>query len=322
MTERSRLINQPNDQSCSLVAISEKAQNFDFSVKEASRVFHGRGQCYEGLGFINVDWFHPVVWIVVYGEQESQLIEGVKRLFTHIAEQQDHIQAVCFQQRLRGQSKQELWYGSIPDQVYAHELGVNYELELSANQNIGFFLDAKPARQWLRKNAIDKRVLNMFAYTCSFSVAALQGLQEGNAKHVVNIDMAKGPIAQGQKNHQLNHIDLEKVSFLPHDIFRSMRNLEKRGPYDIIVIDPPSRQRRSFEADKDYVKLLKKLSPLMHEQTQILALLNAPYLDEHFLPQAFAEALPSFKLIKRLTQRDDFPEKDLACCLKMQLFSQ
>ncbi len=204
----------------------------------------------------------------------------------------------------------------LPESVYAEEEGVRYELELSHNQNIGFFLDAKPARQWLRAQADGAQVLNMFAYTCAFSVAAIQG----GSKHVVNIDMAKGPIAQGQRNHDLNNMMGERVSFLPHDIFRSMRNLEKRGPYDYIVIDPPSRQKKSFEADKDYLRLLKKMSPLMHANTVIIALLNAPYLGEEFLPELFAQALPEYEYTERLNQRDDFPEKDMNCCLKMQVF--
>ena len=296
--------------------IIQQLEAFDFTQSESLRIFHGRGHCYPSLEFINIDWFTPVIWVVVYGEVDEAVLNTIKQHLVEVAEREDSIYAIGFQQRGRGRSEQQTWYGQVPEKLTAHELGVNYTIDLGSNQNIGFFLDAKPARQWLRSKSEGRRVLNMFAYTCSFSVAALQG----GAEHVVNIDMAKGPIALGQKNHQLNQIALQKVSFLPHDIFRSMRNLAKRGPYDIIVIDPPSRQRNSFEAEKDYLKLLKKLSPLMHENTEILALLNAPYLDENFLPKIFKEALPNHQLQERLAQRDDFPEHNLSCCLKMQLF--
>lgn len=300
-----------------LLALREHLDGFDYNNEEAGRIFHGRGHCYENLDFINVDWFSPVIWAVIYGEVEELILSAIKQAFLERAEANSLIQAVCFQQRIRGRSEQQVCYGKLPEQLIAHELGAKYPVDLSSNQNIGFFLDARPARQWLRAQAENKRVLNMFAYTCSFSVAALQG----GAEHVVNIDMAKGPIAQGQKNHALNDFKNDKVSFLPHDVFRSMKNLSKRGPYDLIVIDPPSRQKNSFEANKDYLKLLKKLSPLMHSNTHIVALLNAPYLDEGFLPQIFSEALPHYHLTERLNQRDDFPEKDLSCCLKMQIFS-
>ena len=300
-----------------LEALIQRLENFDYNSVESSRIFHGRGHCFQHLEYINIDWFSPVMWVVVYGEVAPEVLSEVKEQLITLAQSNTEIKAVCFQQRLRGRSEQHIWYGELPEQLIAHELGANYPIDLSSNQNIGFFLDAKPARQWVRAKAKDKRVLNMFAYTCSFSVAALQG----EAAHVVNIDMAKGPIAQGQKNHALNGFKNDRVSFLPHDIFRSMKNLSKRGPYDIIIIDPPSRQKNSFEANKDYLKLLKKLTPLMHSTTKIVALLNAPYLNESFLPELFSEALPCYEMTERLAQRDDFPEKDLSCCLKMQIFS-
>jgi len=306
-------------------AIVEQIASFDFSRDESQRIFHGRGHCFEGLHFINVDWFKPVIWVVVYGEQDASVLENIQQALVSAAEASPHIQTIAFQQRLRGKSEQAIWYGELAETVYAQELGAKFELELSANQNIGFFLDAKPARQWLRQQAKGKRVLNMFSYTCAFSVIALQDSvadEAEGAAHVVNIDMAKGPIAQGQRNHALNDIALDRVSYLPHDVFRSMRNLEKRGPYDIVVIDPPSKQRKSFEADKDYLKLLKKLSPLLSENATVVALLNAPFLDEQFLPAAFAEALPELQYLERLPQRPDFPEQDLNRCLKMQLFQR
>ena len=300
-----------------ITALLEKISNFDYSTVDASRLFHGRGHCYEGLEYINIDWFAPVIWVVIYGDIEQSEIDQVTEQLIAYSETNTHIKAVCIQQRIRGKSEQRVVYGSLPEQLITQELGAKYPIDLSSNQNIGFFLDAKPARQWVRAQAKNKRILNMFAYTCSFSVAALQG----GAEHVVNIDMAKGPIAQGQKNHALNDFKNDKVSFLPHDVFRSMKNLSKRGPYDIIIIDPPSRQKNSFEASKDYLKLLKKLPPLMHETTQIVGLLNAPYLGEAFLPELFSEALPAYQLSERLAQREDFPEKDLSCCLKMQIFT-
>ena len=134
--------------------------------------------------------------------------------------------------------------------------------------------------------------------------------------------MAKSALATGQKNVSLNQQDPRLLKFLPHDIFRSTKKLEKFGPYDIVIIDPPSKQKGSFEAEKDYLRLLKKLSPMLAPNAQILACLNAPYLDEQFLVDKMAEALPDYSLQKRIAHRDDFPEKDTAFNLKMQLFAK
>jgi 23S rRNA (cytosine1962-C5)-methyltransferase len=284
---------------------------------EASRLFHGRGQCYPGLSFLNVDWFEPLVWAVLYGEVEEDTVQQVTQQLLRLAEVEERVRCVSLQRRVKGRATQQVIYGEVPAECYALEAGARYELNFSANQNIGFFLDARPGRDWLRQRAAGKRVLNLFSYTCSFSVAALQG----GADKVVNIDMAKSSLATGQRNHALNALEVAKASFLPHDIFRSTRKLEKLGPYDLVVIDPPSRQKRSFEANKDYTRLLGKLPPMLAEGASILACLNAPYLDDQFLPVAFAAQLPGFELQQRLPQRPDFPEADLNRCLKMQVFA-
>jgi len=225
---------------------------------------------------------------------------------------------MALQQRVKGRAEQACIYGELPEQLYAFEEGIKIQLNLKANQNTGYFPDALPARQWLKTVCEGKRVLNLFSYTCAFSLSAIQA----GASHVVNIDMAKSALATGQKNHALNDLDISKASFLPHDIFRSTRKLENLGPYDIVIIDPPSRQKGSFEADKDYERLLRKLKPMLADQCLVLACLNAPYLPDTFLHDAFANALPELSFVERLDQREDFPERDPARCLKMLVFKQ
>ncbi len=108
----------------------------------------------------------------------------------------------------------------------------------------------KKGRQFVYENAKDKKVLNLFSYTCSFSVCA----SKGEAKEIVNIDMAKNALNTGRLNHQKNNLDTKNVKFLPHNILKSWGKIKKSGPYDIIIIDPPSFQKGSFAATKDYEK--------------------------------------------------------------------
>ncbi|GHD16663.1 S-adenosylmethionine-dependent methyltransferase [Halioglobus japonicus] len=278
--------------------------------EDAARLFHGRGLCYEGLSFLNVDWFEPVVWAVVYGDVDDDLVASIAAALAAFGEHESRVQCVSLQRRGRGTASQEVIYGALPEVCFAREAGARYERNFSANQNVGFFLDVRPGRQWLRERAQGKRVLNLFSYTCSFSVVALQG----GAAEVINIDMAKSALATGQRNHALNG--------LPPDVFRSTRNLEDLGPYDLVISDPPSRQKRSFEADKDYARLLQQLAPMLAPGAEILACLNAPYLGAAFLPELFEAHLKSCEYVEHLPQREDFPEKDLDCCLKMQAFRQ
>lgn len=297
--------------------LAEKLNNHAVLPDEHVRLFHGRGHCYEGFESVNIDWFKPVVWVVVYGEQNETWLKQLQESLIAFAENQAAVRCVVLQQRIRGRAQQAVIYGELPEKNTAQEADMHFHLEFRHNQNIGFFPDAKPAREWVREQAANKRVLNLFAYTCSFSIAALKG----GAQSVLNMDMAKGVLAVGQRNHELNQCDISKVQFLPHDVFRSTRKLEDRGPYDLIVLDPPSRQKGSFEADKDYGRLLRRLKPMLAEGGKVLACLNAPYLAEDFLLQSFAENWPELQLQQRLEQRPDFPEKDLNRCLKMQVFA-
>ena len=91
-------------------------------------------------------------------------------------------------------------------------------------------------------------MLNLFAYTCAFSIAALAG----GARQVVNNDMSRPSLDWGRENHQRNGQDLRSVSMLPHNLFKSWWKIRSLGPYGLIIIDPPTYQRGSFDAEKDY----------------------------------------------------------------------
>ena len=96
-------------------------------------------------------------------------------------------------------------------------------------------------RRWVRAQAAGQQVLNLFAYTSAFSVAALQG----GAKQVVNVDMSAGAIALGQLNHALNGLQAG-ARFLAHDIFKTWGKITRSGPYHLIIVDPPSFQKAAL----------------------------------------------------------------------------
>ena len=87
------------------------------------------------------------------------------------------------------------------------------------------------------------------------------------------------------------------------------------GPYGVIVIDPPSYQKGSFIATKDYIKLIRRLPDLLEPQGHVLLCLNAPELDTAFLHAQVAEAAPGLRFVERLANPEAFadidPEKSL-----------
>ncbi|NVK73083.1 MAG: class I SAM-dependent methyltransferase, partial [Oceanospirillaceae bacterium] len=184
------------------------------------------------------------------------------------------------------------------------------------NQNSGLFLDMRYGRRWVKENSRDTRVLNLFAYTCGFSVAAISG----GADFVVNLDMAKSVLSRGRENHRLNQHDTNKVKFFAHDIFKSWGKIKKYGQYDLIVIDPPTFQRGSFALTKDYQKILRRLPELLTENGQVLACVNDPSIPAQFLIDGMREEAPCLEFQYRLDNPPEFMDIDIESGLKALIF--
>ena len=121
------------------------------------------------------------------------------------------------------------------------ENGVRYGLDFAAGYSAGLFLDQRMNRAFLR-NAAPKRLLNTFAYTCSFSVvAALAGAE------TVSIDLSKKSLERGRANFVLNNLDPNASHrFLADDVLEALPRLARRGEkFDAIVLDPPTFSRGS-----------------------------------------------------------------------------
>lgn len=278
---------------------------------ESRRLLHGRGGLYAGLEHVAIDWFAPVVLVTLYAEKNvnssliNQLVESARA--------NPEVSAVVVQQRHLPKGPKETIYGKLPAEPVASESGLSYYLSLDRNQNHGFFLDMRPGRDWMRVNAKGKRVLNLFAYTCSLSVAAIAG----GAQEVVNLDMASGALATGRRNHELNfeREECRRANYLAHDLFKSWGRLVRGAPYDLVVIDPPSNQGKSFTAETHYPKILRRLPELLGDGSKILACLNAPHLGESFLTDLFANYQNKGRLPCAPGFEDQNPEASLKCLL-------
>lgn len=280
---------------------------------DSCRLLHGRGGHFPDCEHLSLDWFAPTLLVTFHAERESN--ELILNHLLETASSLPEISAVVVQDRHLPGSPKRVIYGALPKETHALEGGLRYQLSLERNRNHGFFLDMKPGREWVRSAAAGKRVLNLFAYTCSLSVAAIAG----GAESVVNLDMASKALATGRANHQLNfnaHL-CRRASYLPHDLFKTWGRLKRNAPYDLIIIDPPSNQVGSFVAEKDYAKIARRLVEVTHPRTQILACLNAPHLDESFLTELFSD----YQLERRLPHAAGFEDSEPQASLKAMVFS-
>lgn len=282
---------------------------------DSRRLFHGRGHCFEGFEHLVIDWFSPVAVVRLYRAVEedwlNELLDGMRQF--------SQIEALVFQQRARGQEAiNRVVWGDVAESQIATEHGLKYQVKPQKNQNSGLFLDMRNGRQWLREQAQGQRILNLFSFTCSFSVAALAG----GAEHVVNVDMARNMLNVGRENHRLNEIDGSQVTYLGYDIFRSWKRIRQLGPYGVVVIDPPSFQPGSFIAETDYRKVVRRLPELVEVGGLVLACHNDPATGTAFIKELMQQECPGFRFESRLANPEDFPEHDPEKGLKVMLFKR
>ena len=281
---------------------------------QCRRIFHGRGYAYEGLEHVVIDWWPPVVLITLYKEVER---EWLLTLADQLSDRMVASQSVMVQYRCRPKAPFELLVGEMFRDFIVDESGLKYHVELGRSQNIGLFLDMRLGRDWVREHAKGKKVLNLFAYSCAFSVAAI----EGGALQVVNVDLSKPALTRGRENHRLNGHDMRKVTFQSVDIFKSFSRLKKFGPYDLLICDPPAFQKGSVDIKRDYPKILRRVSELMNPAGQLMLCLNSPDLTENFLHDLVAEYCPDYTFVKSIPAPEVFVESMPGRGLKVLLYA-
>jgi 23S rRNA (cytosine1962-C5)-methyltransferase len=288
---------------------------------ETRRLFHGRGRCWPGLEQITVDWLQGVLLVALFKPVSDDELAALEQMLLDLTTSQEwqvsQAHSLLLQLRYLPQSPSRWLRGEPVAQWPIREHELHYLLDLGHKQNSGLFLDMRYGRQWVQANAQGKRVLNLFAYTCGFSVAAIAG----GASQVVNLDMASAALSRGRDNHRLNQHDLRQVVFLGHDLFKSWGKVAKYAPYDLIIIDPPSFQRGSFVLSKDYPKVLKRLPALLSPGGRVLACCNDPEVGPEYLLQSMAQEAPQLQFDQRLDNPPEFPDDQPDSALKALLFT-
>ena len=285
---------------------------------EAQRIFHGRGGLHPGCEQWSLDAYPPV-WVLTSfqpatDEELAAIHAALSARWLQLAPQQPL--SWVYQCRHEGRTETRLMAGEVPEPHVVSAQGARFKVHVLRGQNHGLFLDMAEGRRWVAEHVVAHprrerlKVLNLFAYTCAFSVVALQA----GARQVVNVDMSHGAMGIGQQNHHLNGV-ASGASFLVHDIFKSWGKVGRPGPYDLIVVDPPSYQKGSFVATKDYARLMRRLPDLLAPGGHALLCLNAPELGMAFLQDQLQDVAPELAFVERVANpavfADVSPERSL-----------
>ena len=285
-------------------------------LQQCHRIFHGRGHAYQGLEHINVDWLSPVILITLYQAVDQKWLNQQVSDLIAVGQFSHQLRSIQVQHRYQKYAPIDILWGDKIEHTIVEEHQLKYHIQLGQSQNIGLFLDMANGRKWLIDHAQNTNILNLFAYTCAFSIAGLAG----GANQIVNIDMAKASLSKGRDNHKLNQQDLKKVKFEGVDIFKSYGRLKKYGPYDILVCDPPSFQKGSVDITRDYKKIIKRIPLLMKPGAEVILCLNSPDLDEAFLLAEVARECPSCIYQEKIANPTVFVEAKQGKGLKVLRF--
>lgn len=200
-------------------------------------------------------------------------------------------------------------------QTVVSENGLRYGLDFAASYSAGLFIDQRGNREIWRKSP-PKRLLNCFAYTCSFSVVAASSGAE-----TVSVDLSKKSLDRGRSNFGLNQIETPpsvngqplKHRFIADDVFGVLPYLKKRAEtFDGIVLDPPTFARgtkaKTFRVERDFGTLFEIALDLATPNARILLSTNCTRLEHRDLESIARAILKQRHLRATLTPGPSLPD--------------
>jgi len=131
--------------------------------------------------------------------------------------------------------------------VEIREHGLRCLVDVVGGQKTGFYVDQRDSRARVRALAQGRTVLNCFAYTGAFALAALAG----GAISVVSVESSAPALALARQNLALNGFDRTRAEWLDADVFQTLRALRDQGRrFDLVVLDPPKFAPTAAHVDR------------------------------------------------------------------------
>ena len=160
-------------------------------------------------------------------------------------------------QRQQGKEQYEVLEPETDEVMRIQEGILQFEVNLYKYLDTGLFLDHRPLRRELLRTCAGKKVLNLFCYTGSLSVAAAKG----GASDVLSIDMSNTYLQWCRRNFLLNDIDYHRHRFLQADVVAWLEPIPDER-FDVIILDPPSfsnskRMEDVLDVQRDHRRLIE-----------------------------------------------------------------
>ena len=267
-----------------------------------------------------VDWYDGKLHIAEYERPTDRTpakhADWLDFITVKAAEALDVPQEYLFVKR-RMKQKGSLQYeklGNRQVEFTVRENDLNFKVNLSDYLDTGLFLDHRITRKMFAKEAFAKRVLNLFAYTGSFSVYAANA----NARSVTTVDLSNTYLDWAEENFELNNIPLkDSYKFVRDDTMKFLEFHKPGKSYDLAIVDPPTfsnskRNEDIFDVQRDYIDMLNRLITLMSSGGVI-------YFSNNFKRFKFDESKinASCREISKQTVPEDFRNKRIHRCWRI-----
>ncbi len=255
----------------------------------AYRLVHAEG---DGLPGFAVDVYGAFLVVQVLGEEALERADPLEAALEEILKPRGIVRKLRYRQTGRGRVDDLVARGDRPPGVLVVlEDGVPFEVELRGALHTGLFTDLREERIRLRKLASGKRVLNTFAYTGSFSVAAALG----GAAQVTSVDVVEKALERAKRNFRLAGLDPGEHFFVRMDVREYLRMALRRGwRFDAVVLDPPtfaSFKRGTWSLKNEYPGLLELALSVLEPGGLLWATCNTESLPPERFERFIAEAL-------------------------------
>jgi 23S rRNA (cytosine1962-C5)-methyltransferase len=195
--------------------------------------------------------------------------------------------------------------------VRVTERGLAFRVRPWEGPDVGLYADMREVRAWLEPHWGGRTVLNTFAYTGAFSVAAARN----GAAEVVTVDLAQPAIERAEANFAANDLDTGPHTFLVEDTFKAFDRFRRTGrTFDLVVVDPPAFSRSdegTWSAKRDWPRLVAAACRVLAPDGWLVAASNQGELSprdwQGLLLEGFEKALRPAQELARLGQAPDFP---------------
>lgn len=190
-----------------------------------------------------IEFYHDKLYVAEYKrrhglseEQHDVWMENSLTVMSEVLAVSKEDIFLKLRQRKPGRLGQYQRVDEAQNEFVATENNLRFIVNLSDYLDTGLFLDHRITRQMVREKSAGKKVLNLFAYTGSFSVYAAAG----GATEVVTADLSNTYLKWAARNMSLNGFDdAAKYKFIPVDVMQYLKTLPKDN-FDMIIMDPPT----------------------------------------------------------------------------------